>query len=275
MDPKKIKFDDFVNKVNDTSKDPQKKFFLTGFVGNSPDADSIRIYGDISLSAYSQVKADDIIYQQSLTAESSPLGGSIIWVKADAKIATGNDSYHYDAQNNYFKGDIANAYAQIPTTGLICTIHTTTRTGSVLCRPTTGVRTVCDLNPGGNYGITTTGIKTVCDDNSLCANVNGPTTGIRTVCTDCQVQPLNTTTGIKTVCDDNSLCANVNGPTTGIRTICDGSYCHPTTGIKTVCDGNLCGPTTGIRTVCTDCQPQQPPRGASQYCGTGNYNPYI
>ncbi len=102
MDIKKIKLDDFVSKVNDISKDPQQKVALTGFVGNSPNDGCIRIYHDASLGDYSEVNADDVIHQEPL--QNSSLGGSAIWVKGDAKVSHGNDSYHYDAKKDYFEG---------------------------------------------------------------------------------------------------------------------------------------------------------------------------
>ena len=114
MDPKKIKYDDFVGKVNDIAAPSQKKVTLSGFVGKSPDKDNVRVYHDESLGDYSEVNAEDVIHQESM--QNSSLGGSVLWVKGDAKISHGNDSYHYDAKKEYFEGDIANVI--LPTTGI-------------------------------------------------------------------------------------------------------------------------------------------------------------
>ncbi|MBL0340820.1 MAG: hypothetical protein IPP71_07800 [Bacteroidetes bacterium] len=111
MDIKKIKLDDFVGKVNDHTAEPQQKVAISGYVGKSPNASHVRIYKDLSLGHYAEVHANDVIHQEPLPQNSNHIGGSVMWLKKDAKISTGNNSFHYDAQNNYFKGDIANGLA--------------------------------------------------------------------------------------------------------------------------------------------------------------------
>lgn len=203
MDINKIKFDDFVSKVNDISKDPQQKIVLSGFVGKSPNKGCIRVYYDASLSDYSEVNSDDVIHQEPL--QNSSLGGSAIWVKTDAKISSGNDNYHYDANNNYFKGDIANAYTRTATMPTI----------AITIRPTTGIRTLCDLQPTINL-LPTTGIKTICDSGACGPGIT-PTTGVKTIC-------------------DMAACGPGGLPTTGVRTVCaDCQFPSPYTGVSAYC----------------------------------------
>ena len=139
MDIKKIKFDDFVSKVNDISKDPQQKIALSGYVGESPNKGCIRIYHDASLSNYSEVNADDVIHQEQ--HQNATLGGSVIWIKADAKISHGNDAYHYDAKKDYFQGEITTGQATTqacpgPVTTKTCTYTDVWRPTSRTCHDT-------------------------------------------------------------------------------------------------------------------------------------------
>lgn len=79
---KKIKHDDFVlNVVKDPSNVPAV-VALTGYIGPSTDATRTRIYSDLHLSSYVDVPTDAILDSKELA--NSPLGGSILWVKASA-----------------------------------------------------------------------------------------------------------------------------------------------------------------------------------------------
>lgn len=302
MDIKKIKFDEFVNKVNDSSAKSAGKFSVSGFVGKSPSAGHIRVYSDHSLNQYMEVSAADVIHQEPLSAHGYSGSGSILWIAGGANISHGNDSYHYDPKNNYFKGDIADAFAKpttrIPTyccdggrptltiASMCCPGPPTTAMRSMCCDgglPTTGMRSMCC-----DGGLPTSAIRSMCCDGgkptktiaSMCCP-GPPTTGMRSFCCDggrptltiasmcCPAPP---TTAMRSMCCDGGL------PTSGMRSMCcDGGL--PTTGIRSMCcDGGL--PTSGMRSYCCEMDfgitqtPTYTGCGVTQYCGTGGYNPY-
>jgi hypothetical protein len=287
MDPKKIKHDDFVNKVNDTSKDAQQKIVLSGYIGKSPSATSIRIYPEASLGSYYEVNAADIIHQQPMADDGSGLGGSILWVKSDAVISHGDDSYHFDAKNNYFKGDITNAYPGpagtklsllIPCGGRPTTSYTCTDPGPG-GRPTTSYtctdpgptlsRTCTDPGPTLSRTCPSPSASWCCGDPGPTLSHNCPGPGLPTTSVRCPGPGLPTTS---VRCPGPTLSHNCPGPglpTTSVR--CPG----PTLSVR--CPG----PTLSVRcpgpTLSHNCpDPFDFNSGfdGPTYFNTGDYNPY-
>lgn len=62
---------------------------VNGFLGKSSEEDHAKIYWDVSLNSFVDVKDSDIVQTESLSKEASPLGGSYVWVKRDAKVYFG------------------------------------------------------------------------------------------------------------------------------------------------------------------------------------------
>lgn len=60
---------------------------MSGFIGHSLREGFIRLYLSPRLDSYREIAVADIVHHQDLDHESEPLGGSVIWVKADAQVS--------------------------------------------------------------------------------------------------------------------------------------------------------------------------------------------
>jgi hypothetical protein len=84
----KLRFDDIVARVNADPAQPGATL-LSGFIGKGGAEGRVRIYPDIGFSSWQEVAEADIVHSVPFPAESSPLGGSHVWVKAGANIEPG------------------------------------------------------------------------------------------------------------------------------------------------------------------------------------------
>jgi hypothetical protein len=78
--------DDFVGKVVKDPANPPNAAVVQGYVGRSDADDHIRVYADPSLQSYVDIPADAVLHSERLPAEQSPLGGSVVWVDANAPL---------------------------------------------------------------------------------------------------------------------------------------------------------------------------------------------
>ncbi len=85
----KVRLDDIAARVIADPANAQGATLLTGFVGKSDADGRIRIYPDIGFGYWYDVAEADVLHSVPLSQESSPLGGSHVWVKAGADIKTG------------------------------------------------------------------------------------------------------------------------------------------------------------------------------------------
>jgi hypothetical protein len=78
--------DDFVDRiVSDPSRPPEVAVFQ-GFVGASDREDHVRVYADLTLSAWVDLPAAAVLHAVRLPAEQSPAGGSVLLVDASATV---------------------------------------------------------------------------------------------------------------------------------------------------------------------------------------------
>ena len=59
---------------------------LAGFLGQSPRKGYWRLYLTLELNEYVEFSAEDCLHSQPLRTEQNPLGGTIVWIKRDAKL---------------------------------------------------------------------------------------------------------------------------------------------------------------------------------------------
>jgi hypothetical protein len=83
----KLRYDDFVAAVHPDPAKPEPTILLSGFVGRADAAGTARIYPDQSLGTWYDVAEGDIVH--SAANPDAPLGGSHVWVKANAPIKPG------------------------------------------------------------------------------------------------------------------------------------------------------------------------------------------
>jgi hypothetical protein len=80
--------DEFVDRVVSDPANPPRVAVVEGFVGRSSLEGHVRVYANPALTAWVDVPQDAIRHAQRL--DDSALGGSILWVDAEAKLAPGS-----------------------------------------------------------------------------------------------------------------------------------------------------------------------------------------
>jgi hypothetical protein len=80
------RFDDFVGRVVADPANPPNAVLIQGFVGASDAKDHIRVYADPSLASYVDVPSAAVIHSVELPEDQSPLGGSMLWIDAAARL---------------------------------------------------------------------------------------------------------------------------------------------------------------------------------------------
>jgi hypothetical protein len=86
-DQSKIRYDDFIGKVQSDPANPQATIMLAGFTGQGADG-HVRIYPDPTLGNWYDVPEADVLHSQPIG--NSDLGGSYVWVKGSAQIKPGS-----------------------------------------------------------------------------------------------------------------------------------------------------------------------------------------
>jgi hypothetical protein len=125
----KLRYDDFIANVQPDPAKPAATTMLSGFVGRGPEGHA-RIYPDPSLSSWYDVPEDGIVH--SMPIADSKLGGSHIWVNADAQIKPGS---------------AAAAAATEAAAQPAITLQPTPATHCFICPPHVTPATVCTLHP--------------------------------------------------------------------------------------------------------------------------------
>src|SRR5687767_1557535 len=86
-----IQYDDFVNALRSDPAQSEPLIMLAGYVGKSDTDGNLRIYPDASLSNWYEASQDDVVHARPIA--DSPLGGSNVWLKGNAKITPGAASF--------------------------------------------------------------------------------------------------------------------------------------------------------------------------------------
>jgi hypothetical protein len=108
-EPKK---DAFVGKVvRDPAAGPNVQLFI-GFVGDSPHDGHVRIYGNTALSTFVDVPSDAVVHSEPQPPERSPLGGSYVWVAADAPVKLPDAAPAAPKAGDFLKGAIHARYLE-------------------------------------------------------------------------------------------------------------------------------------------------------------------
>ncbi len=101
--------DNFVSKVVTDPNNVPDTLLLSGYMGASSLPNHTRLYFDAQLSSYVEIPDDAILHTQDQPAESSPLGGSFVWIKKDAILThkTGADK----TKAKFLEGPIVQQFA--------------------------------------------------------------------------------------------------------------------------------------------------------------------
>lgn len=97
--------DPIVQAVLSDSTSNTKYSVLSGFVGPSQRKGFVRIYLSLELDDYAEIEADEIIHRIDT---SSPIGGSLIWIKSESKLAVNSRTTPTGPHGiEYLGGDIS------------------------------------------------------------------------------------------------------------------------------------------------------------------------
>jgi hypothetical protein len=129
-DQSKVRYDDFVGKVQADPASPQSTIMLQGYVGRGPEA-HVRIYPDPTLGNWYDVPEADIVH--SMEVADSKLGGSYVWIKSSAAIRPGSAAPAASQGPAPAAAPIAPAAHLLPTPQTLC--QPTPQTHCFICPP--------------------------------------------------------------------------------------------------------------------------------------------
>ncbi len=118
----KIRYDEWIKAVRPNAADTSDPLIvLEGFIGKSNVDKHIRVYSDEALSQFIEVLESDIIH--CIDLKDSPLGGSKLWLNAEAVYTYGDPAAKKRQKASFLHGDLAGTELQaaIPPTR-ICTV---------------------------------------------------------------------------------------------------------------------------------------------------------
>ena len=105
--------DGFVSKVVADPANVPDTLLLSGWLGDSSMPGHTRLYFDPQLSSYVEIPDDAILHTQDQAPETSPLGGSFVWIKKDAVLT--HKTTAAQAKAKFLEGPIAGqAAAAVP-----------------------------------------------------------------------------------------------------------------------------------------------------------------
>ncbi len=82
---------------------------IRGFLGRSSRDGYWRLYQTPQLDDYLEFSEEDVIHTQPLPTDREPLGGTMVWLSADAKVQRTRTTTQ-SAQADFLQGDIASAF---------------------------------------------------------------------------------------------------------------------------------------------------------------------
>lgn len=103
-------YDEFVQSLVSNPANPPRLIIMNGFLGESTEAGCVRLYLDAALQRYLEIPNDAILYHQKLDKSIAPLGGSRIWVKAEAIVVSARTQQRMSAE--FLGGNIMRNFSQ-------------------------------------------------------------------------------------------------------------------------------------------------------------------
>jgi hypothetical protein len=100
--------DPVVEKLVPDPGEPPKLKVLIGLLGRSPREGYWRLYVTAYLNDYFEFRGDEVVHHQRLEPNQSPLGGTVVWVRATAEILRTSSTPAVTAQE-FLQGEIARA----------------------------------------------------------------------------------------------------------------------------------------------------------------------
>ncbi|MEM9023764.1 MAG: hypothetical protein AAGB22_08475 [Bacteroidota bacterium] len=80
---------------------------LYGWLGKSTRKGYVRLYDDIDLRVYVEFSEAEVHLTKSLQTTENPLGGTLVWLSADAKVITTGQEKTDIQERSFLQGDFA------------------------------------------------------------------------------------------------------------------------------------------------------------------------
>jgi len=208
----------FVDQVVKDPNNPPNALLLQGYLGASSEENHVRLYLDPQLSDYVEIPEDAVLHTVDTSAEQSPLGGSYVWINADAQLTHGKAGgdrpkakfLEGRIQQQFQGGAAAQPGGQALVSAQPCSGIQTQCCPPTAQHPCSGIHTACCLitQPVGHCS----GVFTQCCPGPLTAPPH--CSGIHTAC--CPLTAPPHCSGIHTQCCP----VTAQQPCSGIHTAC-------------------------------------------------------
>lgn len=104
-----LKKDEWIKKIVSDPKESPSVSLITGFIGDSSEEGHVRVYFNLELSQFLDIKEEDILHSVELSSDESSFGGSKLWIKKSSEVLSGDPSKER-IKAKFFEGNIYNAY---------------------------------------------------------------------------------------------------------------------------------------------------------------------
>ncbi len=106
---KYLKEDLLVEKLRSDPSQNTDVRIVTGYLGKGTHDGSWRLYISPQLNEYLEISEEDIVHNQSLATEQSPLGGTVLWIKRSANLQYTRTISH-QVQAEFLQGDMTASF---------------------------------------------------------------------------------------------------------------------------------------------------------------------
>jgi hypothetical protein len=135
-----LKEDSLVNYLSPEAETPKPIIQLSGWLGRGTEQGTWNLYVTPKLDQYIQFSEQDVVHSQPISADQSPLGGTVVWLRDGAPVRHVTVAA-LQAEADFLSGGIASTYLA----GAISSLPTL-RTGRALAAIGTG-GVNCSVNP--------------------------------------------------------------------------------------------------------------------------------
>lgn len=108
---KPYELDDWVSAVRSDPRNTDPLTVMQGYLGASSEPGHIRVYSDDSLNSFVEVPEEAIIHAVKMSPAESSLGGSRLWLRADAVVTYGDPKLANRPKSTFLEGDIMQQYS--------------------------------------------------------------------------------------------------------------------------------------------------------------------
>jgi hypothetical protein len=101
----KIRYDKITEILRPDPASAEDRFIvLRGLIGQSSEAEHVRIFLDSTLNVFIDVYEDDILYAAELSQQDSPIGGSLVWLNLNAVYTFGDPAKQHRPRETFLNG---------------------------------------------------------------------------------------------------------------------------------------------------------------------------